>query len=66
MPLRVTDIFYQVVVVSVLLYGDETWVLPPLALKALEAFHMEATRRPTGMRPLNVKGGRVAPTLLMF
>lgn len=43
-------------VASVLLYGCETWVLPPSAYKALEDFHVEATRRITGMRPWKVKG----------
>ena len=43
--------FYQAVVAAVLLYGSESWVLPPSALKVLEGFHVEAARRMTGMRP---------------
>ena len=33
------------------MYGSESWVLPPSALKVLEGFHVEASRRMTGMRP---------------
>ena len=43
--------FYQAVVAAVLLCGSESWVLPPSALKVLEGFHVEASRRMTGMRP---------------
>ena len=48
--------FYQGVVASQLLYGSETWVLPPSGLRALEGFHVEAARRLTGMRPKKVNG----------
>ena len=50
-PAPVAGMFYQAVVATVLLYGSESWVLPPSALKVLEGFHVEATRRMTGMRP---------------
>ena len=43
--------FYQAVVVAVLLYGSESWCLPSSALDVLEGFHVEATRRITRMRP---------------
>jgi len=43
--------FYQAVVAAVLLYGSESWSLPPQALKLLEGFHVEAARRLTGMMP---------------
>ena len=49
--MTVADMFYQAVVATVLLYGSESWVLPPSALKVLEGFHVEAGRRMTGMRP---------------
>lgn len=60
-PLRVAGMFYQAVVASVLLYGGETWVLPPSVYKVLEGFHVEAVRRLTGMRPQEVKGEWVYP-----
>jgi hypothetical protein len=53
--------FYQVVVASVLLFGSETWVLPPSAYKALERFHVEAARHLTGMVPREEKGEWVYP-----
>merc|ERR1712086_342394 len=50
-PAPVAGMFYQAVVAAVLLYGSESWVLPPSALKVLEGFHVEASRRMTGMLP---------------
>jgi hypothetical protein len=47
----VSGMCYQAVVAVVLLYGSESWVLPPTGLRVLEGFHVEATRRMTGMRP---------------
>ena len=43
--------FYQAVVVAVLLYGSESWVLPAATMARLEGFHVECARRLTGMRP---------------
>jgi hypothetical protein len=60
-PPRVAFFFYQVVVASVLLFGSETWVLPPSAYKALEGFHVEAARHLTGMVPREEKGEWVYP-----
>ena len=37
---------------SVLLYGSETWSLPPTALGCLDGFQVEAARRFTGMLPV--------------
>jgi hypothetical protein len=37
--------------VVVLLYGSESWNLPPSGMRVLEGFHVEAARRLTGMRP---------------
>ena len=54
-PGPVAGMFYQAVVASQLLYGSETWVLPPSGLKCLEGFHVEAARRLTGMMPRMVK-----------
>ena len=38
-------------VAAVLLYGSESWSISAYDLRALEGFHVEATRRLTGMRP---------------
>ena len=62
-PPRVTGMFYQAAVASVLLYGSETWVLPPSAYKALEGFHVEAVRHITSMQPRKVKWGLDVPPL---
>ena len=61
MPPRVAGMFYQAVVASVLLYGNESWVVSPSALREMEGFHVEAARRLTGMRPRKVKGEWVYP-----
>ena len=61
MPPRVAGMFYQAVVASVLLYGSESWVVSPAALRELEGFHVEAARRLTGMRPRKVAGKWVYP-----
>ena len=50
-PAPVGGMFYQAVVVAVLLYGSESWCLPSSALDILEGFHVEATRRITRIRP---------------
>ena len=60
-PPRVAGFFYQAVVASVLLFGSETWVLPPSAYKALEGFHVEAAHRLTGMMPKEEKGEWIYP-----
>ena len=60
-PGPVAGMCYQAVVASQLLYGSETWVLPPSGPKCLEGFHVEAERRLTGMRPRVVKGKWVYP-----
>ena len=60
-PPRVAGMFYQAAVASVLLYGSESWVVSPSALRELEGFHVEAARRLTGMRPWKVKGEWIYP-----
>ena len=47
--------FYQVVVVVVLLYSSKTWCLPATARRPLEDFHVEDARRLTGMILRKVK-----------
>ena len=48
-PAPVAGMFYQAVVAAVLLYGSESWNLPPSAMRVLEGFHVKATRRLIGM-----------------
>ena len=50
-PGPVAGMFFRVVVESVLLYGSETWVLPPTATRCLDGFQVEAARRFCGMMP---------------
>ena len=59
LPTCVAGMFYQVVAAFILLYGNEIWVLSLSVLKEHEGFHMEVTRRLTGMRPHKAKGERV-------
>ena len=60
-PPRVAGMFYQAVMASALLYGSESWVVSPSALRGLEGFHVEAARRLAGMRPWKVKVEWVYP-----
>ena len=46
----VAGMFYQAIVVAVLLYGAESWILPDAQLAPLEDFHFECARRLTGMQ----------------
>ena len=48
---RVCGMFYKATVMSVLLFGSESWNLPPSAIKCLEGFNLRAARRMTGMMP---------------
>ena len=50
-PVPVARMFYQAVLAEVLLYGNKSWVLPDAQLVRLEGFHVECTRRLTGMCP---------------
>ncbi len=45
--------FYKATVMSVLLFGSETWSLSPGTLKRLDGFHHRAAWRMAGMRPLH-------------
>ena len=49
--------FYRGIIMSVLLYGSETWCLPQAELRALEGFHVAAARVLTGMRPKQARDG---------
>ena len=44
-----------------MLYGSETWALPPTALKCLQGFQVEAARRFTGMLPKKLGATWVYP-----
>ena len=48
--------FDQAIVADVLLYNSETLVLSSSALKELEGFHVEASRRLMEMRPKRIDG----------
>jgi hypothetical protein len=50
---RVCGVFYKATVMSVLLFGSETWSLAPGTLKRLDNFHHRAAWRMAGMRPLH-------------
>jgi hypothetical protein len=45
MDARVCGMFYKAVVQAVLLFGSETWVLTPSAMKVLAGFHIRSAYR---------------------
>ena len=47
----VAGIYYNSVVVAVLLYGSKPGYCPPLSPKAPDGFHVEAAQQMTDMRP---------------
>lgn len=49
---KVMASFYKSVVMSVLLYGAETWTLTKANVKALAGFHYEALRGISGLKPV--------------
>ena len=50
-PPRICGVFYKATVMSVLLFGSETWSLAPGTLKRLDGFHHRAAWRMAGMQP---------------
>jgi hypothetical protein len=48
---RMSGTFYKATVQVVLLYGSETWSLPPSSIKQLEGFHIQAAWRMSGLQP---------------
>ena len=50
-PTPVSGMFYQAVVMTILLYGSESQVLSPSGVRVLEGSHVEATHLMTGMHP---------------
>ena len=48
---------YREVEQSVILYGNESWVLTGEMIKVLEGFHHQASRRITGMTAKRGAGG---------
>ena len=55
--LKVSRAFYTAVTQSVLLFGEDTWVLTLRMEKALESFHSRVARKITGRQPRQKKGG---------
>ena len=51
-PSTVAGMFFQAVVATVLLYGSETWVVPPYDMRILKGFNIECCHRITRMWPL--------------
>jgi hypothetical protein len=54
---RACGIFYKATVQLILLFGSETWNLSPSSLKLLKGFHIRATWRMTGKRPVKLRDG---------
>lgn len=52
---KVVGMFFQAVVVTVLLYDSKTWCLLATTRRPLNIFNAKATRRLTVMMPHNVK-----------
>jgi hypothetical protein len=50
---RVCGVFYKAAVMSVLLFGSETWSLALGTLNRLDGFHHRAAWQMVGMRPLH-------------
>ena len=53
---RVSGMFCKAVVMSVLLYGSESWVWTDSMVKAVEGFHNRVARRLADMVPTLVNG----------
>jgi hypothetical protein len=56
-PAPICVMFYKAVVLSVLLYGSESWNVPKAEMAALEGFHVAAACHLTGMRPRQLPSG---------
>ena len=54
---RVSGQFYRAVVMSVLLYGCETWVITPSMYKVLEGFHNRVLWRISGYTAVSLPDG---------
>jgi hypothetical protein len=60
---QVCKVFYKATVMSVLLFGSETWSLAPGTLKRLDGFHHRAAWWMAGMRPSHDgKGDQTYPS----
>jgi hypothetical protein len=60
---RVSGMFYKAVVMSVLLYGSESWVWTSSMVKAVEGFHNRVARRLSGSMPRRIDGQWVYPPI---
>ena len=54
---RVSGLFYKTIVMSVVLYGCETWVITPTMHKVLEGFHNRVARRLAGLQGQRLRNG---------
>jgi hypothetical protein len=54
---RVCGVFYKPTVQWILLFGSKKWNLSPVSLKSLEGFHIRATWRMAGKRPMRLPDG---------
>jgi hypothetical protein len=54
---RACGIFYKGTVQSIVLFGSKTWNVSPSSLKLLKGFHIRATWRMTGERPVKLRDG---------
>ena len=54
---KVSRAFYVAVNQAVLLFGSETWILPPRMEKALDSFQSRVVRKITGRQPRSRKDG---------
>ena len=52
---HISAMFYKAVVVTVLLFGDETWVVTEDMLGVLESFHRQIARRLAGCAPVYLR-----------
>jgi hypothetical protein len=46
-----SGMFYKATMQAVLLYGSDTWSVPPSSIKQLEGFHIQAAWQMSGLRP---------------
>ena len=56
--MRVSEIFFKVVVQVVLIFGLETWVMTPRMGRALGIFHNRVDHRPTERHLRRLRVGR--------
>jgi hypothetical protein len=50
-------VFYKAIVQLILLFRSKTWMFSPVSLKSLEGFHIRASWRMAGKRPMKLTDG---------